>query len=76
MALNLDLSPGDVVLIGNSRLTVEEKTGRRTRVRIESNEDVRHQKTELRRPGEGPAPIPNPAAPPALRRPTLTLPKP
>lgn len=40
MAVYLELSVGDTLVIGNSRIRVERKTGQRTRVAIDSAEDV------------------------------------
>lgn len=39
-----DLDPGQTVEVGNSLVTLEQKTGRRARLRIESNETVQLQR--------------------------------
>lgn len=44
MALFLSVELGDQVRIGNSTIAFEQKTGRRIRLRIESTEDVAHEK--------------------------------
>jgi hypothetical protein len=44
MALKLDLAPGDAVRIGNSIIKVEDKSGKRTRVSIDSDEDIQSYK--------------------------------
>ena len=44
MALFLEVEPGDTVRIGDSVIRVENKTGRRTRIRIDGSSDVDHQK--------------------------------
>lgn len=44
MALFLSVELGDHVRIGNSTIAFEQKTGRRIRLRIESAEDVTHEK--------------------------------
>ncbi len=46
MAVFLDVAPGDRVLIGGNIVDVQEKSGRRTRLRIDSHADVKHQKAE------------------------------
>lgn len=75
MALFLDVLPGETVSIGNgTRITVEEKSGQRTRMRIDSDEDIRHGKAEKPRlsPPNRDDPAPTAAAP-TLRRPILKL---
>lgn len=69
MALFLDVVPGESILIGNNtRITVEDKTGRRTRLRIDAADGVR-----LTKAGEEASRIPA-DEPPVLRRPLLKLP--
>lgn len=63
MAVMLDVAPGQSVTIGSARVTVIEKSGRRTRLQIESPDDV-----HLLKSGTAPlarAPIPEPSTPPA-----------
>ena len=36
----IDMEPGDSVQIGEARLTLEEKTGRRARIKIEVDKSV------------------------------------
>lgn len=75
MAVYLELSPGDTLVIGNSRIRVERKTGQRTRVAIDSTEDVERIKAGEPVPAQQqntqPAAQPAAAAPatPVLRRP-------
>lgn len=40
MALRVDVEVGQAIKIGNSTVTIEDKNGRRARLRIESDEDV------------------------------------
>ena len=47
MAMYADLRPGDAVQIGGSRITIEHKTGGRSRLRIDSGEDI-----QIHRAGE------------------------
>lgn len=65
MAVYLELGVGDTLVIGNSRITVDRKSGQRTRLRIDSTEDVERIKA-----GD---PVPRAAqqvaAPQALQRP-------
>jgi hypothetical protein len=56
MALFLDVSPGDRVIIGGTIVTVEEKSGRRIRFRIDTHADVKHERAERRAVGEEPLP--------------------
>lgn len=44
MALYRDVKPGDELRIGNTKITVETKSGQRTRLRIDSPFDVEHVK--------------------------------
>lgn len=73
MAVWLDVPIGDSVRVGNSVITVEDKSGRRARLKIETREGV-----SLERAG---APRPAPAALPPAQPPspggqfTLTRPK-
>ena len=55
MALFLDASPGDRIIIGGSVVTIEEKSGRRIRFRIDTHADVKHERSDKRAPGEEPA---------------------
>jgi hypothetical protein len=66
MALSLEVLPGDRIRIGTSIITVEEKSGRRSRLSIDSTDPVRHD-----RAGSKPAtaPAPTPGGPPRLTRP-------
>ena len=69
-----DLMPGDTVTIGNSRVTVEAKTGQRARLKIESNEPVQRGRPEraVARPFQSPEPRRAPAEPVVpLQRPTF-----
>lgn len=73
MGLFLELLPGEGVRIGDSTVKVEDKSGRKIRLRIESSEEIEHVKdaAALRR---GPRTTASPAAPgPSLQRPTLKL---
>lgn len=40
MALRIDVEVGQTVEIGKSKVTVEDKSGRRARLRIDSEEEV------------------------------------
>lgn len=63
MALFLSVELGDSIRIGANLVTVEVKSGRRVRLRIDSDEDIEHL-----RPGETPSePEPEPE-PPRLER--------
>lgn len=46
MALFLNVLPGESLTIGATRITLEDKTGRRAKLRIDSPEDVHHHKSE------------------------------
>ncbi|GAA0721318.1 hypothetical protein [Dokdonella soli] len=61
MALMLDVDAGETVQIGASRVTVINKTGRRTRLRIDSDEDV--SMTDSGKQDDSPEPLP-----PLMRR--------
>lgn len=71
MALFLSVELGDSIRIGRNLVTIEVKSGRRVRLRIDSDDDIEHL-----RPGEEPAsPDPDPPGPPGperLTRPSLT----
>lgn len=79
MAVFLDVPVGDSVRIGNSTVTVEEKSGRRARLRIDTREDVSLERAgAVRRPetvapqAHAPAAVPAPSAqPPILTRPKI-----
>ena len=55
-----DLQPGDVLSINGSFITVESKTGRRVRLKVESDAPVQRGKPEkaVPRPYTGNQPIP------------------
>lgn len=66
MAVYMDLQQGDTLLVGNSRIRLERKSGQRARLMIDSTEDIERVKA-----GE---PVPAtrkaaPAAAPFLKRP-------
>jgi len=44
MALYLDLAPGNAVRVGDTTITVEAKSGARTRLRIEGPDRVQQQR--------------------------------
>ena len=44
MALIQELAPGDTLVIGNTRIRLERKSGQRARLRIDSDQDVEHVK--------------------------------
>jgi hypothetical protein len=71
-AVFLDVLPGETVTIGDARITFQEKSGRRTRVRVDANDVVRHIKASgFDTPGAGakPSPDASPAtSPPMFRR--------
>ncbi|GEM_PF-7123746 len=50
MALKLDLAPGDAVRIGDSVIKLEEKSGKRARISIDSNEDIQAYKAGAKIP--------------------------
>lgn len=67
MALHLEVLPGESIVIGTgTRITVEDKSGKKVRVRIDSSDTVR-----LNKAGE---PQHKPDAGPVLRRPLMKLP--
>ena len=60
MRVYQELSPGDTLVIGNgTRVTLEHKSGRRARLRIESTEDIEH----VQAAAPGPARPGNPCPP-------------
>lgn len=80
MPLFRDVQPGDVLRIGDTSITIEQKTGQRTRLRIDSPHDVEHVKAGARpamtrpdMPEAAPRAAPQPA-PPAEPKPRLTMP--
>ena len=81
MAYYMELAPGDTLVVGDgTRISVERKSGQRTRLKIESDQDVerikagepvppRHQRTS---PAPSPEPAPShPGTPWLQRRPTV-----
>lgn len=65
MALKLDADPGDSIRIGaNTLLRIERKTGQRTRLSIESNEDIEQFKAGEKVPALAPPARNEVAAPP------------
>lgn len=83
MTLYRDVQPGDTLRIGDTVIAIEQKSGQRTRMRIDSPLEVEHLKAGARptmtRPDVQPSRPPAPAAPPPpteepARRPRLTLP--
>lgn len=64
MALSLSVEPGDRIRIGDSVITIEQKSGRKIRVRIESREDISHDQ----QPKDGPPNPPNPTRSPQGER--------
>lgn len=84
MTLYRDVQPGDTLRIGDTVIAIEQKSGQRTRMRIDSPLDVEHVKAGSRptmtRPDVAPAvptAAPTEPAPPRedARRPRLTLPQ-
>jgi hypothetical protein len=75
MAVFLDVPVGDSVRIGNSTITVEEKSGRRARLRIDTREDVSLERAgAMRRVEPAPPsaqPAPSAPTPPVLTRPVI-----
>lgn len=69
MSLYLEALPGESIVIGNgTRVVIEEKSGRKVRLRIDSTESVRLSKQdEEPQQSDGP---------PILRRPMRQLPQP
>lgn len=80
MAMFQDLRPGDSIRIGSTTITVQAKSGARSRLRIDSSEDVQVIRADdtgadvanqtPRAPGMTPgakAPTPPPLAVPALK---------
>lgn len=67
-----ELKPGETVSIGDSRVTLEAKSGQRARLKIESNEPIVKGRAEPMpaRPF-GAAPAPSSAAGPLVPRPKL-----
>lgn len=77
MALFLSVELGDQIRIGSSLITIEQKTGRRIRLRIDSREDVDHkQGGDVASPRAAAAPKPATSSTTAhgLTRPSLTRP--
>lgn len=63
MAMFVELRPGETVEIGKAKITIEAKSGSRSRLRIDSLDDVRVQRVDdAIRDGVGSAP---PAASPS-----------
>lgn len=58
-----DLKPGDTVMIGDSRVTVEPKTGNRIRLRVESSAPTRRLKTDESAPLSLPRAVTAPGTP-------------
>lgn len=78
MPLFRDVQPGDRLTIGDTVIEVESKTGQRTRLRIDSPQEVVHDKAGAR-PQFAAPPIPTPrpsapAEPTGAPRPRLQLP--
>lgn len=77
MPLYLDVQPGESVRIGESTIAVEQKSGKRTRLRIDSPDRVEHVKADAKpamtQPDIPPQP-PRPAPAAAGARPRLTMP--
>ncbi len=71
MAVFLDVPVGDSVRIGNSTITVEEKSGRRARLRIDTREDVSLERAGATSRPPSPAPAAQAPVPPVLTRPKL-----
>lgn len=55
MALFLSVELGDQIRIGESLITIEQKTGRRIRLRIDSREDVDHKQGGDAAPARAPS---------------------
>lgn len=72
MALSIEVLPGERVRIGNTTITIEDKTGRRSRLRIESSEHVSLEKAGAvpTRPPPSESP-PTTSVAPKLTRPNL-----
>lgn len=69
MGLHLEVLPGESIVIGaGTRITVEEKSGKKVRLRIDSTDSVR-----LNKAGEERTRIPADDGP-VLRRPMMKLP--
>lgn len=90
MPLYRDVQPGDELRIGDTVISIEAKTGQRTRLRIDSVHEVQHRKAGARlsqapvptqlQPTAPPEPEARPVAPPSqpapARRARLQLPQP
>lgn len=64
MPLKRDVQPGDRLVIGDTVIEVEFKSGQRTRLSIESAQEVQHQKAGAK-PSLASRPEPAPPAQPA-----------
>ncbi len=68
MAMFVELRPGETVEIGKAKITIEAKSGSRSRLRIDSLDDVRVQRVDdAIRDGAGGAP-PSPSPSPQHER--------
>lgn len=70
MAMFVELRPGETVEIGKAKITIEAKSGSRSRLRIDSLDDVRVQRADdAIRDGAGSAPTaPSPSPSPQHER--------
>jgi hypothetical protein len=71
MAVYMELSQGDTLVIGNSRIRLERKSGQRARLMIDSADDIDRIKAGDAVPAAKatPAPVTPRAAAPFLKRP-------
>jgi hypothetical protein len=74
MAVFMELAPGDTLVIGQSRIVYERKSGQRARLKVDSHEDVERIKAgepvPERHAASAPAsmPTPRPQEQPFLKR--------
>lgn len=63
MAMFVELRPGETVEIGKAKITIEAKSGSRSRLRIDSLDDVRVQRVDdaIRDGAVGATPSPSPS---------------
>lgn len=76
MAVYIELAQGDTLVIGNSRIRLERKSGQRARLAIDSAEDVERVKAGDDVPSMKPPTSAAPTAPKSMSQPFLRRPEP
>lgn len=76
MAVYMELAQGDTLVIGNSRIRLERKSGQRARLMIDSAEDIERVKAGDDVPNMKPPTSTPPSAPVSTTQPFLRRPAP